>query len=238
MAKYSKTPFLPRQRGKIGGIVFSENRYGPYTTLRSMPVRRESPALSRVRSTMSALSQIWSYKLSDEQYAAWTKYAEKFKSKDTSGNTYNPAPRDIFTNHNFNLKSIGLPVNLDPPKNKSVQNIGQFKFTAFAENRNLEYIDFFFKPELDGDTRILIFATNFLKNSIFYFKDTWFRQIGYIDSSFKSGDSILKLYNSVFLTNTITPSNFKIAFRFKVISAISGISTPIIETSLSFRAVS
>ncbi len=238
MAKYSKTPFMPSLRGKAGGIVFSENRYGPYMAVKSMPVKRDSPALSRVRSTMSALSQIWSYKLSDEQYLAWAKYTEKFRQKDTSGNIYNPAPRDIFTNHNFNLKAIGIPIILDPPKIKTLQNISQFKLNISANNDGLESINLFFKPELNNDTRILIFATDYLKNCIFYFKDNKFRKIGYIDNTFKSGDSILSLYKSVFNYKATMPKNFKIAFRFKVISAILGISAPVVETSASFRALS
>jgi hypothetical protein len=236
MAKYLKSPLLPRLRGKAGGTVFSENRYGPYMAVKSMPVYRESPALSRSRSTMSSLSQKWSWDLSDAQYEAWANYVKKLKLKDSSGNIYNPAPRDIFISYNFNLRSVGMPFILDHPKDKTLQKVGKFTFTAFADNRNLEFIDFFFAPELNKDTCILIFATHLLRNSINYYKDTWFRKIGYINDSFKSGDSILKLYSSVFRTQDIVPPNFKIAFRLKVISANTGISSPIVETALSFRA--
>lgn len=232
MAKFSKSPFLPKPRGKTGGTMFSKNKYGEFLGMTPVPIKGYSDAQQKVRHSLGGLSQIWSYNLSDEQYAGWTKYARKFKRTDTSGNSYNLAPRDVFTNHNSFLEQVGMPVILDPPKTSVVQKISNFKFEIFAGDGEDDIL-LNFKPALNKDTRLLIFATNKLRNSKFHFKDTWFRRIGFVDNSFKSGDSIMSIYRDRFYY--LFPPNFKIAFRVRIVNSATGFASDIIETSASFR---
>ena len=143
---------------------------------------------------------------------------------------------------NINLREIGLHDILYPPENYSVQTYEDFKLEISYDAAHYMDIHLFFDPPLETDTRIVIFATIMLKLCNNRFQDGWFKKIGYIDSGFKSGDSIQKLYASIFgltqlpkLTPTFTFSNpFKIAFRLKTVSAISGFTSPIIKTEACF----
>jgi hypothetical protein len=172
----------------------------------------------------------------DEQYEGWRQLALQFKRTDTSGNVYPLAARDVFISCNSNLKEVGLPVILEAPHNIPPQSFSSFTIESSVEN-NLLNLNLFIEPEIEKDTRILIFATKHLKYGKRKFNDSWFRVIGYIDSTFKSGDSISSLYlNRI---NDLTPvTNTKIAFRFKPVSAISGMASPVFETFITGKVTS
>ena len=232
MSKFKQSSITPEHRGEIGGIVFSKNRYGPYDAVKSKPVNRNTTPQQRVRHYMGELSRIYSYKLNEKQYKGWMNLIHKITLTDTSGNPYKPAARDIFTAFNFNLHEVGLPLMLDPPKKLSVQSFTSFKFEIIADNDDNDIL-LYFKPAINKDTRIMIFASSALRNSIFFFRDNRFKKIGYIDSSFKSGDSILSLYRSIPAFNYDFAGSFKIAFRLKSVSCSSGFSGDMIESSAS-----
>ena len=230
MAKFKESIFLPGLRGRNGASVFNKNRYGNYIANKTIPINPQTEAQMRVRHTLGSLSQIWSYNLNEQQYIGWTKLVNKFKFTDSSGNSYKPAPRDIFTSFNFNLSEVGLPINLDPPEKFSVQTFSEFSLEIITPEDKSGLL-LHFKPAINKDTRIMILATYALRNSIFYFRDNLFKKIGYIDNSFKSGDSLLSLYRS-FPGNTFKfNGNFKIALRIKPISISSGYAKDLIEIS-------
>ena len=230
MSKFKPSAITPDHRGKLGNIVFSKNRYGPYDVLKTNPRKDRTEAQRNTNGDMGNLSRAWSDKISAKQHEDWSRFALNFKRTDTSGNTYTLAPRDVFMSCNSNLKEVGLPVIFDAPANIPPQTFDSFTLETSADNWILK-LNLFIKPEIKEDTRILIFATDFLRNSKYYFKDTWFRVIGYINSSFKSGDSIVSIYQSRF--ENVLSTDYKIAFRLKPVSAISGISSPVIKTSAS-----
>ena len=261
MSKFKQSSITPKHRGKMGNIIFSENRYGPYSKLIAISTDKKTVPQVKVRTTMGNLSHLYSNNLNKEQYQGWKKLVPKMKRTDTSGNKYLLAPRDIFTAFNFNLTEAGLPILLDPPKTLSVQSFSSFKFEIISESDNktslitplapsllvekagVEYeknrllempnldIRLFFKPAISKNTRIIIFATRSLSNSLNYFRNNHFKKIGYIDSSFKSGDSIFSMYMSLpfFKVNFKDNSSFQIAFRLKPVSSLSGFSKGIIE---------
>ncbi|MCX6162082.1 MAG: hypothetical protein NTV87_12225, partial [Ignavibacteriae bacterium] len=138
---------------------------------------------------------------------------------------------------NINLREIGLPDIFDPPVNYSVQEYEEFELEISYDENNYMDIRLFFDPPLKKNTVIEIFATMQLKLCSFSFKNSWFKKIGCINSSFKSGDSIQKLYATIFNLPTLKKTgtgSFKIAFRLKTVSVISGFASSLIETSASF----
>ena len=240
--KFKESAYTPKAHGKLGGNKFSSNRYGPYSSLKPRTNYTYSVAQSRVTGQFGAVTRKWSQNLNQQQLDAWLKLSEKFKKTDSLGNVYVPPPRDIFMSCNINLREIGLPDILDPPENYSVQTYQDFKLEISYDADNYMDIHLFFDPPLEPDTRIVIFATMILKLCNNSFQDRWFKKIGCVDSRFKSGDSIQKLYASIFpLTQRpkLTPTRtfslpFKIAFRLKTVSAISGFASPLIKTSASY----
>jgi hypothetical protein len=186
----------------------------------------------RVRYSLSSLLKIYSNKLNELQYIGWSRLTSKITLSDKSDNKYHPAPRDIFTGFNSNLSEVGLPISFDPPEKFSVQSFKSFKVQIISDNDNSDIL-LFFKPAIAKDTRIMIFATKDLRNSINFYRQSRFKLIGFIDSSFKSGDSILSLYRSIPNFNYKFYDNFKIAFHFKPVSCSSGYSKDLFESSAS-----
>ncbi len=239
--KFKESAYTPKARGKIGGNKFSANRYGPYSSLKPRTNYSHTEPQKKVTAQMGGVSRLWSNNLTEAQYDAWNKFCYKFKKKDSSGNIFFPAPRDIFMSCNINLLEVCMPVIFDPPDKHSVQIYKTFELELSYDIDNYLDIKLFFDPSLKNDTRIEIFATMQLKLCNFFFKDRWFKKIGYIDSSFRSGDSIQKLYASVFplpalpaiTAKPATIKPIKIAFRLKSVSSVSGFASPVIQTSAS-----
>ena len=232
MAKYKESIYLPELRGRDGASIFRKNRYGNHIAPKPIPSNHKTDAQMRVRYSLTSLIKIYSNKLNERQYIGWSKLTSKITLSDKSGNIFHPAPRDIFTGFNSNLTEVGLPISLDPPEKLSVQSFKSFDVQIIPEDNNNDLL-LFFKPAIDKDTRIMIFATKDLKNSIFFFRPNRFKLIGYIDSTFKSGDSFLSLYRSILKFNYKFYDNFKIAFHFKPVSCSSGYSKDLVEISSS-----
>ena len=230
--KFKQSAITPEQSGKLGAVVFSKNQYGPYEAMKRNPPHDRTQAQQNATGRNKALIKSYSTCLSDEQYVAWKQFSLNFKRTNSSGTEYTLGARDVYVSCNSNLMQVGLPMIYDAPQNIKPQDFSNFTLETFVEN-GLMNLNLFFKPEIDKDTRILIFATHDLKNCISYFKPNWFRRIGYIDSNFKSGDSVLSIYQSRF--QYPAPQNYKIAFHLRPISAISGVASSEIEISASFR---
>jgi hypothetical protein len=231
MSKFKESPITPGNRGKLGGIVFSKNHYGPFNAMKASPPEYRTDLQRNTTGKFTSLLQDYSYRLSDEQYKSWRNFSMGFKRTDTSGNIYSLTPRDVFVSCNSNFREVGLPVTFDTPPKVPPQSITSFRFETYIENGQFG-LNMYFNPAINKNTRIYIFATHYLRLSVFKYKDSWFRGIGYVDGSFKSGDSLASLYKSRFPANA--SPRYKIALRVKVISAISGIASPIVEESAYF----
>ena len=233
MSKFKQSSITPNHRGRIGGNIMSKNKYGPFMAMLTTPRQYRTEAQLKVTGDLGALSHTWSNKMIDEQYESWGQLALQFKRTDSSGNVYPLDARDVFMSCNSNLREVGLPVIFDAPRNILPHSFSSFTVEASVEN-NLQKLNLFIEPEIEKDTRVVIFATLHLKYAKRKFNDSWFRVIGYIDSTFKSGDSISSLYKN--RLPELTPLiDGKIAFRFRSVSAISGIALPHFETFIARR---
>lgn len=61
--------------GKVGGSVFSHNRFGAYVRNFAVPVNPNSDRQAAARARVAQLSEYWNTQLTDEQRAAWGVYA-------------------------------------------------------------------------------------------------------------------------------------------------------------------
>lgn len=72
-------------RGKLGGNVFSRNRYGSYIRGWVKPVNPSSARQQIVRSIFQTLTELWNGTLTEAQRAAWNLYGNSVVVKDSTG---------------------------------------------------------------------------------------------------------------------------------------------------------
>lgn len=89
MARIALAPTIASASGKVGGLVFSRNRYGAYLRQLAIPVNPNSEAQATARATFRSLSNRFSSVLTDAQRAAWAVYAANVKVSTTKGNFEN-----------------------------------------------------------------------------------------------------------------------------------------------------
>lgn len=71
--------------GKLGGVVYSHNRFGPYVRSRAVPVNPSTSRQDEVRGFVTDLATRWLNTLTPEQRAAWEVYAANVKVTNRMG---------------------------------------------------------------------------------------------------------------------------------------------------------
>ena len=107
MAKVLLTAPLSGLRGKVGGVVFSANKSGPYVKLFSMPVNPQTQKQSIQRAFVAQLSSEWRA-LSAGQKTAWDVFAAlpAQDQTDSLGQTYSLSGWGWFVKCNTRLSRI------------------------------------------------------------------------------------------------------------------------------------
>lgn len=93
-------------RGKLGGAVFSRNRYGAYVRNKTSPVQPRSPAQMLIRAAFTQISQAWRDILIPAERAAWDDYAKQTQKSDVFGNKGNLTGAVMFVRYNTGLVGI------------------------------------------------------------------------------------------------------------------------------------
>lgn len=75
MALIKLSTLVTQASGKIAGVVFSRNRYGPYVRANAVPVNPNTDRQSVARTRLSALAARWNEVLTQAQRDAWDLYA-------------------------------------------------------------------------------------------------------------------------------------------------------------------
>ena len=99
MAKIKTSALVAEARGKIGGNVFSRNRYGMYVRRFAAPVQPNTPFQEAQRSNFTAATQYWSKTLTASQRAAWEDYAAGTPLKDRLGESIQLSGNAMFCRH-------------------------------------------------------------------------------------------------------------------------------------------
>ena len=218
MAKIGKS-ILGKLSGSIGNTTIINSKYGTSLRQKTKPINRWSELKQNSKHNHFAATQLWS-KITPYQHEVWLKLAETFVRIDKEGNEYAWRAYDLFRKINRNLIEINEPVTLDAPKKTYPK---QFKSidVEISASQKLENIRIFFKPAIPQNTKFIIYASPQMAYGRFSTKKSFYRKIAVIDSTFHSGYSILNEYMSAYKDSPY--GTFKIAFRFRPVSKISGL---------------
>ena len=81
MAKVIETPMDHEFRGKLSGVIYSENSYGSYVKGHRVPRKRCTNKQTAVRSMMKHIGKLWKT-LTPEQYNKWNSLAKLLRGTD------------------------------------------------------------------------------------------------------------------------------------------------------------
>jgi len=85
MAKIKPAVGAAEARNRVGGAVYSRNRYGPYIRAFASPVQPRTPGQMAQRAAFTHVSQRWRDVLTSDQRLAWSWYADQTKLCDVFG---------------------------------------------------------------------------------------------------------------------------------------------------------
>lgn len=109
-------PTVASASGKMGGIVYSRNRYGAYTRLLGPPVNPNTARQSTNRANFAYLGSFWLLNMSEAQRLAWETYAANVPIVPQSGGSpVNLTGNSMFIRCNLPRLTAGLTVIADGP---------------------------------------------------------------------------------------------------------------------------
>jgi hypothetical protein len=219
--KYINSIYTTNMSGKQGNVIFSRNKYGPFSCLRKVPTNPNTPAQQMVRSGTKNIALQWE-RLTPLQREGWNREASKhlFHKKDKS---YCLTGFMFFMKLNRNLYEIGIPINLDVPvgSGNNALEVGSFSVNMIDNTSGKDYL-LFFDPPIDSRNKLIVYATKSIKVTEQYMTHVPFK-IAVLDSTFLSGSSIkdyfLRKYKS------LPDSGSKVFFKIKFTNISSGFTS-------------
>jgi len=115
MALFKPGPAIADIRGKVGGTVFSRNRYGNYMRNLTVPVNPNSQRQQAVRNIMAFLVNAWAQVLTANQRAQWAVYAANVNFTNKLGETITLTGFNHFIRSNVAAQNCGLAYMDDGP---------------------------------------------------------------------------------------------------------------------------
>lgn len=220
MAKFKNSSIIPEIRGKSAATSFTRDRTGQHMRTDSGRIKSSSKLLKTSQFKHKYVLSQWTL-LKPRQRNEWNELGKTFFCTDSLGITFPYCGRDIFQRFNRFLLEIDEKIKLDAPKTHYVQNFKSCSVDIITEDNIIKDIRLFIKPSILKNTKLLIYATQPLKRGASRPDNKDFHKIGYLDSTFMSGGSILYLYNSLYSSYKLFIN--QIAFRFKPINLNTGI---------------
>lgn len=89
-------------RKKLGGHVFSKNRYGNYVRTNGIPTNPQTVFQQQQRARLAIFSEGWS-NLTEAQRETWNNTVENFKRTDVFGDLKKPTGKNLYTRLNMEL---------------------------------------------------------------------------------------------------------------------------------------
>jgi hypothetical protein len=207
-------------RGSSGDVVHSRNRYGPYTRRKTKKKFKKTKGRIRTYELLGDLALEWG-KLSDEQIEQWNRAAKMRGIKSIYKKQNIKTGRGLFISLNRRKQEIGEKISYDIPNITKPQELNDFWIEERIIKGKRDLV-LYFEPAIDNKTKVMISATMPLTKGKGYTDRSWFKEIGYIDSSFKPGDSILELYLRKY--KRISQDAYKIHFKVKEVDRACGLS--------------
>lgn len=144
-------------RNKLGGHVFSKNRFGAYVRQKVSPTQPRTAAQLAIRSVFGTLSKQWGQILSDLERQAWISLAATNPRPDQFGNPQVLTGLQLFQSVNRNLSTIGKAAETTAPPGLHVDGLTEVSVTSAVTG---SHFDVDWKPQsLGAHMHIVITAT-------------------------------------------------------------------------------
>lgn len=170
MGKVKFTAAVAEIRNKVGGVVYSRNRYGSYVRDYAIPTNPETEYQQYYRESFGDHATDWQA-MSDEERKQWALAAQQVKKSDIYGSQYSSAGYQYFMQVSQQLYIIGLSFSSTPP---ILDQIPLFSgLTVDFDPDNGDFIFDLSQTELTEDQAIVIRATAPLSQGINYFKNKY-----------------------------------------------------------------
>lgn len=169
--KYKGT-IISEASGRLGGIVFSHNRGGPYIRAGAIPTNPSTTQQQVVRSAMAGLTSRWQDTLTQGQRDGWDNYALNVPIPNAQGDPINVGGLGMYARSNVSRIQAGLVRRDFAP---ATLNLGSFTpplVTGF--DPDLQTIDLSFTEADEWVTEtgaaMLVYISRGLPTSINFFK--------------------------------------------------------------------
>ena len=224
MGRIILSDFISDIRGKVGGTVYSRNRFGFYRKALVIPINPRTEDQVKVRDLYTGASKLYG-SLSNSQMLLWQSLAQNHPQT-VRGKTTVLTSFLMFMKLNRNLQEIDETPIVDAPPYDEPQIFDSFS-VDIVTTPGSEDITLNISPAIASGTKIKVFATRVLKPGV-RFVDGNFRKIAVLDSTFISGGSIEAAYIAKFGGSPRTGE--KAAFRIVAVSKASGFAGSSMQT--------
>lgn len=168
MAKVKFGAIATDVRNKVGGIVYSKNRYGSYIRAKVSPVQPRTQAQVEARNSFRLLAQKWANELTESQRAAWETFAKDHKVTDVFGNSLELSGISMFQRVNRGIMEVGGNIVVNAPSNFSVDSITSASVVASVADQKLEIS---FEATGNNFDTLYVWATEALPSGVNYVKN-------------------------------------------------------------------
>lgn len=222
MAKIKFGGTIMDARGKLAGLVFSNNTHGAYIRRKVTPVNVSSPAQQLVRQSFTANSQAWRG-LTEDQRKGFIEQKDNFKITDIFGDLKSPTGQNLFIRLNQNLLLINEATLTDVPAPTDIQGFIRLELEA---NTGLGTLTVTFDPAIAADTKVIVFATAPLSAGVNFVKAD-FRKITILDTADLSPKDIAAEYIIKF--GSLPQVGAKVFVQFKPVDIATGLAGSLIK---------
>lgn len=132
MAKVNYGGVVMDARGKMNGLVYSKNKFGPFVRTKVTPTNRNTAAQAQVRANFGELSKQWSSLLTAAERVDWTNLAQNYPRRDVFGNTKVLTGFNMFLSVNQILLQLGQTPHETAPIDQSITPIPTVAGVAFT----------------------------------------------------------------------------------------------------------
>ena len=182
--KFVNSQYRPNPSGRLGATIFSKNKSGYYEKMFIPPSQPRTDEQVQVRENFTTLSRKWAT-LTALQRKGWGLLTDVIAGSQSGF--------DVFMKLNRNLQDIGMAIIANAPQVILYpEQLADFQ-ADIVSTPGAEDITLNFTGLIAADTKVKVFASKPLQPGR-KAQRTTLRQIGVIDSTFVSTDSIKDLY--------------------------------------------
>ncbi len=142
--------------GRLGGDVFSHNRFGQYIRKGTNPVTVTSEAALAAKARLGSVSSAWQ-ELSSAQRDAWTQYAQTNPIKNRLGESVINTGHGTFAGINARRLALPVAISEEPPTEPPPPPLNSLSLTADIGAGDVSMV--FTPTPLAANNRAMILAT-------------------------------------------------------------------------------